>query len=92
MFLVLDGNFIPHVQLSINWTENQGYQDWMVGTGFVIGVVSGCLCFMVVLTIGVTKQIFNRIRGRIQNKFLQEVLPPVIGGIVIGASPLQFCA
>lgn len=71
----------------MNWTQGKGYQDWMVGTGFVIGVVSGCLCFMVVLTIGVTKQIFNRIRSRIQNKFLQEVLPPTIGGIAIGECP-----
>lgn len=65
---------------------NKGYQDWMVGTGFVIGVVCGCLCFMILLTIGITKQIFNRIRGRIANPFLQEVLPPLIGGIVIGTS------
>lgn len=56
----------------------------MVGTGFVIGVVSGCLCFMCLLTIGITKQIFNRIRSRIANPFLQEVLPPLIGGVVIG--------
>ena len=56
----------------------------MVGTGFVIGVISGCLCFMILLTIGVTKQIFNRIRGRIANPFIQEVLPPLIGGLAIG--------
>ena len=58
----------------------------MVGTGFIIGVVSGCLCFMCVLTIGVTKQIFNRIRSRVANPFLKEVLPPLIGGLVIGTS------
>ena len=56
----------------------------MVGTGFVIGVVSAALCFMILLTIGVTKQLFNRLRSRLANPFLQEVLPPVIGGIVIG--------
>lgn len=56
----------------------------MVGTGFVIGVISACLCFMILLTIGVTKQLFNRIRSRLANPFLQEVLPPVIGGIAIG--------
>jgi len=71
-------------QLSVEWIENKGYQDWMVGTGFVIGVVSGCLCFMILLTIGVCKQLFNRIRSRLANPFLKEVLPPVIGGIAIG--------
>jgi hypothetical protein len=75
-------------QLSLKWVQAKGYQDWMVGTGFVIGVVSGCLCFMCLMTIGVTKQIFNRIRSRIANPFLQEVLPPLIGGITIGA----YCA
>lgn len=72
------------LQLSLKWLQAKGYQDWMVGTGFVIGVVSGCLCFGIVLTIGVTKQIFNRIRSRIANPFIREVLPPVIGGLVIG--------
>jgi hypothetical protein len=50
----------------------------------VIGVVSGCLCFMALLTIGVLKQLFNRIRSRLANPFLREVLPPMIGGIAIG--------
>jgi hypothetical protein len=77
-----------NLQLSIEWLEAKGYQDWMVGTGFVIGVVSGCLCFMCLLTIGVTKQIFNRIRSRIANPFIREVLPPLIGGITIGTNAL----
>ena len=70
--------------MSVQWTQTTGYQDWMIGTGFVIGVISGCLCFMCVITIGITKQLFSRIRGRIANKFLQEVIPPLIGGIAIG--------
>eukprot|EP01032_Pedospumella_encystans_P020341 gene20341-23105_t len=83
---MVTSSYIEHVstngiKLSSQWLE---YEDWMVGTGFVIGVVSAALCFMILLTIGVTKQLFNRIRSRLANPFLQEVLPPVIGGIAIG--------
>ncbi|KAJ1424259.1 chloride channel [Ochromonadaceae sp. CCMP2298] len=71
--------------LSAQWLHADGYQSWMVGTGFVIGIVSAMLSFLCIVTIGITKQIFNRIRMRLEhNKFLQEILPPVIGGICIG--------
>ena len=38
--------------------------------------------------IGACKQIFGRLRMRLREKkrlFLEKVLPPVIGGVVIGA-------
>jgi hypothetical protein len=82
------------VQLSLTWVqETGGYKDWMVSTGFGIGVVSAVLCFMILVTIGITKQIFNRIRMRIPNAFLKEVLPPLIGGLVIGTLAIDhsFC-
>jgi hypothetical protein len=56
----------------------------MVGTGFLVGLISAGLCFMILLTIGVTKQLFNRIRSRIAIPLLQEVVPPLLGGIMIG--------
>jgi hypothetical protein len=65
--------------------QSPGYQNWQVATGFIIGVVSAALCLLVVLTIGVTKQLFSRLRMRLaHNKFLKEVLPPTVGGIIIG--------
>jgi hypothetical protein len=73
------------VQLSQDWLKSPGYQNWQVATGFSIGVVSAALCLLVVLTIGVTKQLFSRLRMRLaHNKFLKEVLPPTIGGVIVG--------
>ncbi|KAJ1419428.1 chloride channel, partial [Ochromonadaceae sp. CCMP2298] len=71
--------------ISALWVHKEDYRDFMVATGFIIGVVSAALCLLVVVTIGATKQIFNRLRERLAwNKFLQEVLPPTLGGIIIG--------
>lgn len=55
-------------------------------SGVVIGIVSAGLCIFILLCVGITKQIFGRIRMRLANKpLLKEVLPPVLGGIAIGA-------
>jgi H+/Cl- antiporter ClcA len=51
----------------------------------MIGVTSAALCIMIIMTVGLTKQIFNRIRTKLEfNSFLQHVVPPMIGGIIIG--------
>lgn len=51
----------------------------------MIGIVAGALCTMVMITIGITKQIFQRMRLRLARvPFLQELLPPTIGGLIIG--------
>jgi len=68
--------------------KDDGYEDWQIGTGFICGVISATLCFMVLVTIGITKQVFNRIRLRLShNLFLKEVVPPLVGGIIIGILP-----
>eukprot|EP01033_Poteriospumella_lacustris_P006619 gene6619-4769_t len=70
--------------LAIEWLE-MGYSSWQIGTGIMIGLVAGGLCTMVMITIGITKQIFQRMRLRLARApFLQEVLPPTIGGLIIG--------
>jgi len=57
----------------------------MILTGFVIGVVSAAICLLSVIWMGIVKQIFSRIRTKMgENKFLREVVPPTIGGAVIG--------
>jgi len=65
--------------------KDDGYEDWQIGTGFLCGIICSALCLMALLTIGITKQVFNRIRMRLShNMFLKEVIPPLIGGIIIG--------
>jgi hypothetical protein len=75
--------------LTLEWIEDPGYQSWQICTGFVIGVVSAGICLMMLICIGICKQVFSRLRDRCKgNKFLKEVLPPTIGGIIIGTLQL----
>lgn len=63
----------------------EGYHSWQIGTGILIGIVAGGLCTMVMITIGITRQVFFRLRMRLSPfPFLKEVLPPTIGGLIIG--------
>lgn len=74
------------IKLSLEWIKD-GFHDWQISTGFFIGIVSAALCFGVLLTVGICKQIFFRIRQRLEQRnllFLKEVLPPTIGGLAIG--------
>ena len=62
------------------------FELWQCGTAFLIGITSGIIVLSAIIVIGITKQIFARIRMRLErNKFLQNVLPPIIGGVIIGA-------
>jgi len=74
------------IKLAIEW-EQLGFKDWQIFTGFAIGIISSFLCLAVLLTSGVCKQVFFRIRQRLEQRnliFLREVLPPTIGGLIIG--------
>jgi len=83
-------SYLEHIKsngiyMTLEWIADPGYQSWQICTGFVIGIVSAGLCLMVIFTIGICKQVFSRIRQRLRgNKFLKEVVPPTLGGIIIG--------
>jgi hypothetical protein len=34
------------------WTKDGGYKPWMIATAMLIGLVSSCLCFFILLSIG----------------------------------------
>jgi H+/Cl- antiporter ClcA len=70
--------------LAVEWLA-EGYHSWQIGTGIVIGIVAGGLCTMVLITIGITKQIFFRLRFRLARfPALREILPPTLGGLIVG--------
>jgi H+/Cl- antiporter ClcA len=74
------------IELAVKWIEDPGYQNWQVLTGFAIGCMSAILCTIVMINIGICKQIFLRLRLRLAwNPFLKEVIPPTVGGLIIGA-------
>jgi hypothetical protein len=51
-------------------------------------VISGCLSILSMIFIGITKQILNRIKKRLdtrKRRFLSCAIPPFVAGLVIGA-------
>lgn len=55
-------------------------------TGLIIGIVSAGLCVVNVLMIGVFRQVFNRIRDRMDQRGLPgTIIAPLIGGIAVGS-------
>jgi hypothetical protein len=83
---------VSSTQLAEGWiTADGGYETYQIVTGFIVGLTSGCLCFMVLLHVGVMKQIFFRIKEKLAfNSFLREVVPPMIGGLAIGRTFSSF--
>eukprot|EP00981_Chlorochromonas_danica_P009936 scaffold2913_cov181-Ochromonas_danica.AAC.30 len=80
----LDFSGTNQILLSDEWIY-KGYEDWQLGTGVVIGIMSAILCTTVMLFIGICKQVFFRVRERLaHNSFLREVVPPTLGGLCIG--------
>lgn len=62
-----------------------GFQESQVLVGVVIGLISAGAGFAILLVMGISKQVFIRIRQRLSfSTFLQAVVPPIIGGIIIG--------
>jgi H+/Cl- antiporter ClcA len=91
-YALIDRTYLEHYSdnsaiLSAQWLEQEGFQGHNCTTGFIIGIVSAFISFYVVVSIGFCKQIFTRIRLRIgnRNKFLAKIIPPVIGGLIIGS-------
>jgi H+/Cl- antiporter ClcA len=61
------------------------FEEWQCLVAFVIGVVCAALSLVIIIFVGITKQIFNRIRHRLDDSpFLAKVVPPVIAGVAIG--------
>jgi len=71
-------------------TYNWEFEEWQCGTSIVIGCVSAVVALVTVIFVGATKQVFVRLRMRLEerlpsHKLLRAVLPPMIGGLLIGA-------
>lgn len=70
------------LQLALQWDYN--LNDCLVAVGF--GIVSGALCVTAVIMLGVFRQLFNRIRDRVNRntKIPGVIVAAVIGGIIVG--------
>ena len=75
-----------------NWvtTYRWTFEEWQCGTAILMGCVSAVVALVTVIFVGATKQVFVRLRMRLEErlpgqKLLRAVLPPMIGGLMIGA-------
>lgn len=72
-------------------TYNWEFEEWQCGTAIVIGMVSAALALTTAIFVGATKQIFVRLRMRLgeRSALLKAVLPPMIGGLLVGT--INYC-
>lgn len=84
-YFVLDYSLVDLYSASYVLSYTWDFDLYQCGTALLIGVVSGAIGLTSIIIIGICRQIFARIRLKLErNKFLQAVLPPVIGGIIVG--------
>lgn len=70
-------------KLSANWEFNQ----WNLWDGCVIGIFAGFFTGVFILMLGISRQIFSRIRQRLAwSPILRETVPCVLGGACIGTA------
>jgi H+/Cl- antiporter ClcA len=82
----LDHSTSNTIYLSEQWIIANGFQDYQIVYGFIIGVVSAGVCLMTIVSFGTCKQVMARIKERYRrNSFLKEVIPATVGGLIIGA-------
>lgn len=84
---LVDYTYLDHIKTNPLAAYQWEFDEWQCTTGFVIGCICAALSLFLILCIGITKQIFLRLRTRLQERnrhFLSYVLPPVIGGITVG--------
>lgn len=73
------------IQLSLNWLNVSGYDSSQIGVGLVIGLIGAGLCFVTLISISLSKRVFATIGKSLEGySLLQEVVPPMIGGLVTG--------
>ena len=75
---------VPKYELSMVWEFELVHCYY----GWVIGLLSGCLCLFELLAIGICKQIFIRLKTRCDSvNFLSgTIIAPTVGGLIIGNS------
>lgn len=85
-YALLGTTYVNYFSNNLIMVYNWEFEEWQCGTAILIGVVSAAIALTTILFVGITKQIFVRIRLRLErNKLLQAILPPMIGGLLIGS-------
>ena len=84
-YTIVGGTWLEHVSQTL-WRLDASWEFKLnqLGIAFVIGVVSGAIGLCIIICIGIGRQFFNRLRNKLPNQFLRNVVPPTIGGVFIG--------
>ena len=76
---------VEYFQRQFFLTYSWNFELSQCGTAVFIGIISGVISLTQVIVLGICKQVFTRIRLRLErNSFMQNIIPPVLGGLLIG--------
>ena len=86
---------ITSTSFSLSYQYQADFKEEHIVVGFIIGCLSGFLGLLIILSLGIFQRIFGLIRELLSfSSFLRHVIPPIIGGAVVGcvnwALPLTF--
>lgn len=85
-YWLIEYTWVEHMQRQLFLTYQWEFELYQCGTACLMGLIAGLISLIQVIIIGICKQIFTRIRLRLErNKFLQNIIPPIVGGLIIGA-------
>jgi H+/Cl- antiporter ClcA len=93
---VQNETYLEHPDQKYYFAIDWQFELWNCGTGFIVGLVCGCLGIAMLLSIGISKQVFARLRMRFDQIGLSGTMcAPVVGGLMLGllgwAIPLTIC-
>lgn len=85
-YTIVSGTWLEHVsqtlfKIDATWDFNPD----QLGISFVVGVVSAAIGLCIVVVIGIGRTVFGTLRKFLEfNKLLYNVIPPTVGGVLIG--------
>lgn len=86
---------ITSPSFSLSQQYQKDFQEEHIVVGFIIGCISAFLGFLIIISLGILQRVFGVMKALLSfNSFLRQVVPTIIGGVVIGcvnwALPLSF--
>ena len=88
VYSLRDHTYLEIISANYYSTLDWNFSESHVGKAIVIGAISGILGLFVLIFVGICKQVFIRLKDRIDlrtgTQWISRVVLPIIGGIIIG--------
>ena len=82
---LVEKTYLHEIPKSLKLTIFWDFEMWNLGTGLICGILSGFLCVTQLIAIGITKQIFVRLKKKCAALSIPgTIIAPTIGGLIIG--------